>query len=66
MTRGAGHATRRLGSDQTPRLLHWGALVLLVPLTVLLVEILSAGILPFPLLGILLVLIIGRLVGRDG
>jgi curved DNA-binding protein CbpA len=46
--------------------LRWGALLLLVPLAVLSLTILSAGILPFPLLGFLLILLAGRLIGRDG
>lgn len=47
-------------------MLGWDTLLLLVPVAVLSLAILSAGILPFPLLGFLLVPIVGRLVGRGG
>lgn len=53
-------------SDRAPGLLRLGALLLLIPVTVLSLTILSAGILPFPLLGFLLILLAGRLLGRDG
>jgi curved DNA-binding protein CbpA len=53
-------------ADQPAGPLRWGALLLLVPLAVLSLTILSAGILPFPLLGFLLILLAGRLIGRDG
>ena len=46
--------------------LRWGALLLIVPLAVVSLAILSAGVLPFPLFGFLLVVIVSSLARRDG
>jgi curved DNA-binding protein CbpA len=45
--------------------LRWAGLLLLVPLVVLLATVLSGGLLPFPLLGVILLVIAGRIGGRD-
>jgi hypothetical protein len=45
--------------------LLWAALLLIVPVIFLSALILSAGILPFPLLGFLVLVFAGRLFGRD-
>ena len=58
-------AYRGGGSDQQPGF-RLGALLLIVPVAVVTVAILSAGVLPFPLLGFLLILIVGSLARRDG
>ena len=53
------------GSDQHPGL-RIGALLLIVPVAVVSLAILSAGVLPFPLLGFLLVVIVSSLARREG
>ena len=61
---GAGRAYADTGSDDSP--LRWAGLLLIVPLAILSIAILSTGILPFPLLGLLVLVIAGRLFGREG
>lgn len=61
---GAGRAYADTGSDDSP--LRWAGLLLIVPVVILSIAILSTGILPFPLLGLLVLVIAGRLLGRDG
>jgi curved DNA-binding protein CbpA len=46
--------------------LRWAGLLLLVPVAVLLAAIVPGGPIGFPLFGILIVLIVSGLVGRDG
>jgi curved DNA-binding protein CbpA len=53
-------------SDGSPSPLLFAGLVLLLPVAVLSVAILSGGLLPFPLFGILVLIAAGRLFGRDG
>jgi curved DNA-binding protein CbpA len=45
--------------------LRWGMLLLIVPVFVLSAAILGAGILPFPLFGLLLILLVSRLAGGE-
>lgn len=54
------------GSDGSLGGLRWAALLLFIPVAVLSTAILSAGLLPFPLLGFLVLIIAGRLAGRYG
>lgn len=63
--RAAAGVYAETGSDRSPGVLRWAALLLIVPVAVLSVAILSAGILPFPLLGFLILVIASRLFGRE-
>ena len=58
-------AYRGAGSDEKPGF-RLGALLLIVPVAVFSVAILSAGVLPFPVLGILLVILVSSIGRRDG
>ena len=53
-------------SEGSPNPLLFAGLILLLPVAVLSVAVLSGGLLPFPLFGILLLIAAGRLFGRDG
>jgi curved DNA-binding protein CbpA len=53
-------------TDGSPNPLLLAGFILLIPVAVLSVAVLSAGLLPFPLFGILVLIISGRLFGRDG
>jgi hypothetical protein len=54
-----------MGSDRRPGVLGWGSLLLLLPVAIVSVALLSSGILPFPLFGLLLFGVVSRLVGRN-
>lgn len=62
--RSGAYADSRSSGSPGPPL--WGAVLLIVPVAVLSAAILSAGILPFPLLGLLILVFAGRLFGREG
>jgi DnaJ-like protein len=51
--------------EPEPSPLRWGLLLLLVPVLVLSAAILGAGLLPFPLFGLLLIFLVSTLAGRD-
>ena len=57
------YAESRAGGASGPML--GASLLLIVPLAVLSAVLLSGGILPFPLLGFLLLVFVGRLFGRE-
>jgi hypothetical protein len=63
---GARAYARDRPADGAPGPLPWAGLLLLVPVAVLSLGILSAGILPFPLLGLVVLVIASRIFGRDG
>lgn len=54
------------GSDGSAGPLSWAGILLIIPLAVLATAVVSAGILPFPLLGFLVLVFAGRLFNREG
>ena len=64
--RAAAYRRARGNAGETSGWLRWGAILLIVPVAVISLAILSAGVLPIPLLGFLLVVIVSSLARRDG